>query len=191
MSGLAVIGVSAIVFASVVLQHPSRRTDESAVAPATQAHLLSAPTSLTSSQPLDQLPGQQVNFHIDFAVDFVVTGAQLAGRIVSIPGRFLQDIQNGTPLPVAVSRAVLTFANVELDAGRELVRFAVQYADFQIRFVANLIAELPRAVFTISHHLRDVDMSVLPMAAGRVLLAFANVAPNAGDEAVRGFTAPT
>ena len=89
-------------------------------------------------QPLT-LAVEQVNFHVGLFVDFIVTGAQLVGRQVTIPGTLLQDLGNGTPLPVALSRAVRTFAEIELDAGRELIGFAAQYVDFQVRFIAKVL----------------------------------------------------
>ena len=61
-----------------------------------------------------------------------------AGRS-AIPGTLLQDLGNGTPLPVALSRAVRTFVEIELDAGRELIGFAAQYVDFQVRFIAKVL----------------------------------------------------
>jgi hypothetical protein len=51
----------------------------------------------------------------------------------------LNDIETGTPVPVALSRAVQTFVEIELDAGRELVGFAAQYVDFQVRFIADVL----------------------------------------------------
>lgn len=105
---------------------------------------LPLPTTLAPTAPLD-LVGRQVNFHVSLLVDFVVTGAQLIGRQVQVPGTLLQDLQNGTPLPVAVGRALQTLVEVELDAGRELVGYATEYLAFQTRFLADLIA-LPFAV---------------------------------------------
>jgi hypothetical protein len=54
----------------------------------------------------------------------------------------LQDIQNGTPLPVAVGRALQTLAVIEVDAGRELVGFAAEFVSFQLNFVASLVQEV-------------------------------------------------
>ena len=99
---------------------------------------------MVPTAPLELL-GRQVTFHVDLLVDFVVTGAQLIARQVQVPGTLLQDLLNGTPLPVAVGRALQTIVEVELDAGRELVGFAAEYIDFQVRFLADLIA-LPFAV---------------------------------------------
>jgi hypothetical protein len=102
------------------------------------------PLPLAPAAPLELL-SRQVNFHVDLLVDFVVTGAQLIARQVAVPGTLLRDLQNGTPLPVAVGRALQTVVEVELDAGRELVGYATEYIAFQARFLADLIA-LPFAV---------------------------------------------
>jgi hypothetical protein len=102
---------------------------------------------------------------------FVVTGAQLVGRQIPVPGTLVRDIQNGTPLPVAVGRALRTLAEVELDAGRELVGFAAQYVDFQIRFVANV---LQGAV---------VIATAVPAAVGELMASTVAVLTPAADPA--------
>lgn len=101
-----------------------------------------------------------MSFHAEFLVDFVVTGAQLFGRQLAIPGTLLQDLQNGRPLHIAVGRALQTFAEVELDADRELVGFAEEYVDFQARIFVDLFS---------APFLRDVVVSVaaVPIAAAR------------------------
>jgi hypothetical protein len=137
----ALIAVSALVLTPAVPRDPLARTEKPAVALAALARPLLAPTTLTATRPLGLL-GQQVNFHIDLLVDFIATGAQLAGRIVAIPGTFLQDIESGTARPDALGRALVDFAVVELDAGRELVGFARKYADFQIHFLANFLRDV-------------------------------------------------
>jgi hypothetical protein len=97
------------------------------------------PTTSAAIQPLNLLT-QQVSFHIAFVADFLSTGAVLFGREFAIPGALLQAVQHGTPVPVAVSRALQAFAQVEIEAGRDLVGFAAQYVSFQLNFVANLMA---------------------------------------------------
>ncbi|HET6731547.1 hypothetical protein [Mycobacterium sp.] len=139
-----VIGVGAAVLTPAAPRGPFPQPDQPVVALAAQVQPLPAPTTLAPTHPLE-LVGQQVNFHVALVVDFIVTGAQLVARQVPVPGRLLQDIQNGTPLPVAVGRALQTLVEVELDAGRELLGFAAEYVDFQVRFLAELIA-LPFAV---------------------------------------------
>ena len=147
-SGIVVVGVSALVVSSAEPRDIFRRTEQPPVALTAQVQPLPtpalAPTTVVPTAPLDLL-GRQVNFHVGLLVDFVVTGAQLIARQVPVPGRLLEDIQNGVPLPVAVGRALQTLVDVELDAGRELVGFAAEYIDFQVRFLADLIA-LPFAV---------------------------------------------
>jgi hypothetical protein len=70
----------------------------------------SATPTTSAPQPLT-LTAEQVNFHVGLFVDFTVTGAQLVGRQVTIPGTLLQDIGNGTPLFVALSRACRPLRN--------------------------------------------------------------------------------
>jgi hypothetical protein len=143
-SAVALIATSAIAVAPAASRDALPLTEQRTVALAAQVQPLPAPATLKPSPPLELL-GQQVNFHVALLVDFVVTGAQLVDRQLQIPGTLVQNVQNGTPLPVAVGRALQTFAEVELDAGRELVGFAVEYLDFQLRFLAELVA-LPFAV---------------------------------------------
>jgi hypothetical protein len=112
--------------------------------------LLAQPTALAPVQQLISLQpqnplAQQVGFHIAFVGNFISTGAVLFAREFAIPGALLQDIQGGTPAPVAVSRALQTFAQIELEAGRELVGFAAEYVSFQLNFFANL-ATMPVAM---------------------------------------------
>ncbi len=141
-SGLAIVGVSALVVSSAEPRDPLPPADQPAVALTAQVQPL--PLPLAPAAPLELL-SRQVNFHVDLLVDFVVTGAQLIARQVPVPGTLLLDLQNGTPLPVAVGRALQTLVEVELDAGRELVGYATEYIAFQARFLADLIA-LPFAV---------------------------------------------
>jgi hypothetical protein len=142
-SGVAVLGASTLVVTPVA--PPPTRPEPPPVALAAFTQPLAAPTTVASIQPFD-LVGQQVGFHVGFVTDFVVTGAQLVARQIPIPGTLLQDIQNGTPLPVAVGRALQTFADVEIDAGRELVRFATEYVNFQLDFLAKVIRDVMTTV---------------------------------------------
>lgn len=141
-SGVAVIGVSGLVLTAVMPQQGFVEADDTAVALTAQVQPLPQPAIDALTPPLD-LIGRQATFHVELFVDFVVTGAELFGRIPPIAGTLLQDIQNGTPLPTAVGRALLDFAEVEFDAGRELVGFAADWANFQIQFLRDLIAGLP------------------------------------------------
>ncbi|MGX9791031.1 hypothetical protein [Mycobacterium sp. MMS18-G62] len=109
---------------------------------------LMAPTALAPLPPQDPLT-QQINFHIAFVGDFLATGAALFAREFAIPGTLLQNIGQGTSIPDALGRALVDFAQVELDAGRELVRFAVQYVNFQIGFVANILRNVVSFVMAI------------------------------------------
>ena len=142
-SGVTVLGASGLVVTPVA-PIPTR-PEPPPVALTALARPLAAPTTVAPIQPFD-LVGQQVSFHVGFVADFVVTGAQLFARQIPIPGTLLQDIQNGTPLPVAVGRALQTFADVEIDAGRELVGFATEYVNFQLDFLAKVIRDVMTAV---------------------------------------------
>jgi len=143
MSGVAVLGASALVV--VPVRPLPSQPEPPPIALAVFARPLTAPTTAPTIQPFD-LVGQQVSFHVGFVADFVATGAQLFARQVPIPGTLLHDIQNGTPLPVAVGRALQTFADVEIDAGRKLVGFATEYVNFQIAFLANVIRDVMTTV---------------------------------------------
>jgi hypothetical protein len=146
-SGLVVAGVSALIAAPAA---PPQSTAPSAAPPvalAAQVQLRqsSGQPLLTRSvtpaliQPLNPVI-QQVNFHIAFVGNFISTGAVLFGREFAIPGALLHDVQNGTPVPVAVGRALQTFAQIELEAGRDLVGFAAEYVSFQLSFLTTLAA---------------------------------------------------
>ena len=150
--------------------------------------------ALTSqARPVGPL-GRQVDFHANLAVDFVVTGAELTGRIVAVPQALVTDIGRGTPAPVAIRRAVLTLADVEFDAGRELVGYARDYADFQIRFVTGLfpvpLRELIAAGSALAtqlvHRLADFAITVVDRAQSTLHRALsgpaASPAPTPAEE---------
>ena len=146
-SSLVVVGVSALIVAPVASPRPTAPSAPPPVALTAQVQPLrqlsaqalpTRPTTSAAMQPLNPLT-QQVSFHIAFIADFLSTGAVLFGREFKIPGALLQDVQHGTPVPVAVGRALQTFAQIEIEAGRDLVGFAVQYVSFQLNFVANLM----------------------------------------------------
>jgi hypothetical protein len=145
---VAVIALSAFVRTPVVPRSPLARPPVPAVALAALAQPLAAPTTLAPMPPQDPLT-QQINFHIAFVGDFLATGAALFGRQFAIPGTLLQNIQRGTAIPDALGRALVDFTQVELDAGRELVRFAVQYVQFQVGFVANILHDVVTFVMAI------------------------------------------
>ena len=154
---IAVAGVSALVSVPAPAQERQAAIRQPAVALTAQVQQSpTPPTTTLAFQPL-RLAVEQVNFHVGLFVDFIVTGAQLVGRQVAIPGTLLQDLGNGTPLPVALSRAVRTFVEIELDAGRELVGFAAQYIDFQLRFIAKVL----RAAVAV--------VTAIPVAVGELV----------------------
>jgi hypothetical protein len=141
-SGVAVVGVSALVLTPAVPERAPVVAEQPVVALTAQVQSLPPPRVLVSPAQPVQLLDEQVNFHVGLAVDFIVTGAQLIARQLPVPGTLLQDIQNGTPLPVAVGRALQTLVEIELDAGRELVGFAAEYVSFQLNFLANLVSDV-------------------------------------------------
>jgi hypothetical protein len=153
-SGLAVIAAGAVINAPAEPQQPTEPQQPAARAEALPVALaaqeqslrLPAPPALGLPAQLPALLVQQVTFNTGVAVDFVVTGAQLIGRQLEEVGTLVDDIRNGTPVPVAVGRGVVSFIDIELDAGRELVGFGEELVDFQIEFVGNLVSGLPPVV---------------------------------------------
>ena len=147
-SGLVMAGVSALIAASTA---PPQSTAPSAALPVAlaaqvqplQPLLTRSATSAAMTpaviQPLNPVI-QQVDFNIAFLGDFVSTGAVLFGREFAIPGALLQAVKNGTPVPAAVGQALQTFAQIELEAGRDLVGFAAEYVSFQVNFLTSLAA---------------------------------------------------
>jgi hypothetical protein len=162
---LAVIALSAVVQAPVVPRSPLVRPPVPAVALTALTQPLVTPTPLVLPMPHQDPLTQQINFHIAFVGNFLATGAALFAREFAIPGALLEDLHRGTPIPDALGRAVVDFAQVELDAGRELVRFAVQYVSFQVGFVANIVHNVVTFVMAI------------PIAVGDFLGSFARPAP--------------
>jgi hypothetical protein len=188
ITGFAVVGVGALVIAPVVAGQAPATAQPPVVTLTAVAQRLPAPpilpqpASLAPIQPLDPL-AQQVGFHIAFVADFITTGAVLFGREFAIPGALLDDIQNGTPVPVAVGRALQTFAQVELDAGRELVGFAAEYVSFQLNFLANLVT-MPVVAFgeiaaLLLASLTPASAAPAPAATGRLEAVAETVQPTA------------
>ncbi|QPG71595.1 hypothetical protein [Mycolicibacterium mucogenicum] len=101
--------------------------------------------SLTAQRlplPLDLL-NQQVVFNVGLFVDWVTTGAALFQRQAQIPGNFVAAISSGTPPPTAAAQALSAFADVEFEAGRDLVGFAQDIAVFQLQFRATTLSAFP------------------------------------------------
>jgi hypothetical protein len=163
-SGLVVAGVSAVIAAPAAAPQSTAPSAAPRFALAAQVQPLRQPSAqplLTRSatpaviQPLNPII-QQVNFNIAFVGDFLSTGAVLFGREFAIPGTLLHDVQSGTPVPAAISGALQTFAQIELEAGRDLVGFAAEYVSFQLKFLTSLAA-MPLAA---------VDAFAVSMLAG-------------------------
>ncbi|MCV6982002.1 hypothetical protein H7I53_17450 [Mycolicibacterium pulveris] len=131
--------------AAVMPQQGFDESDHPAAELTAQVQLLPQPALSVLTSPLE-LIDRQATFHIEFVTDFLATGAELFGRIPPIAGSLLQDIATGTPLPTAVGRALRDFADVEFEAGRELVGFAEEWANFQIQFLRDLVAGLPAVI---------------------------------------------
>jgi len=168
-TGFAVVSVGALVMTPVVAgqaaqapipDNPPAVMLTAVTQPLPTQRLLTQPTTLAplqqlaSIQPLDPLV-QQVGFHIAFVADFL-TGAVLFAREFATPGAVLNDIHNGVPVPAAVGRALQTFAQIELEAGREVVGFAAEYVSFQLNFFANLVTLPIAAVRQFLHHFSRV-----------------------------------
>lgn len=183
-SGVAVIGVSGLVLTAVIPQQEFVDSDDPAVTLTAQVQPLPAPVIGALASPL-ALIDRQATFHIELFVDFLATGAELFGRIPPIAATLLQDIGTGASLPAAVGRALRDFADVEFDAGRELVGFAEDWASFQIQFVRDLVAGLPAGIG--AGPFGQLVTAALDVAAEIVegVVAFAN-AVITGAEAVVG-----
>lgn len=155
VSGVAMASVAGFVLAPTAPQALLGRP-EPAVALTAHVEPLAAQAPLALVHQIPDLINQQVTFHIDFVADFVATGAVLVDRQLQIPGALVRDIQNGTPLPAAVGRALQAVVEIELDAGRELIGFAVQYVDFQIRFIAQVVEDVITASTSVLAAVGDV-----------------------------------
>ena len=148
-SGLAAATAAVIVIAPVEVQTPAQ-----AVAPPValtaqvQPLQLPVPAALGLPSQLPALIAQQVSFNTGVAVDFVVTGAELIGQQIQVAQRLVSDIRNGTPIPVALGRAVVGFINIEVVAGHDLVGFGRELVNFQIQFLGNLVSQLPPVIST-------------------------------------------
>jgi hypothetical protein len=127
----------AVMFAAAT--HPLAVTSSPTPPAAPPLPLLRQTPAPALVSPLDPV-AQQAGFHVTFVGDFLATGVDLFGREFAIPGALLQDIQAGTPVPDAIGRALQTFAQVEFDAGSELVAFAARYVSFQLNLLGNLVA---------------------------------------------------
>jgi hypothetical protein len=139
-SGLAAATAAVIVMAPTEAEVPAH-----VAAPPVALTAQVQPVQLPAPSPLN-LPGliaQQVSFNTGVAVNFIVTGAELVGQQIQVARRLADDIRNGTPIPVALGRAVVGFINIEVVAGHDLVGFGRQLVDFQIQFLGNLVAQLP------------------------------------------------
>lgn len=181
-SGLAAATATVIVIAPVEVQTPAQ-----AVAPpvalTAQVQPLQLPVPAALSLP-SQLPGliaQQVSFNTGVAVDFVVTGAELIGQQIQVAQRLVNDIRNGTPIPVALGRAVVGFINIEVVAGQDLVGFGRELVNFQIQFLGNLVSQLPPVISTPAHQALAASAGAVDTVSGLangVIDRLAQLTPN-------------
>ncbi|MCX8561508.1 hypothetical protein OS122_11495 [Mycolicibacterium mucogenicum] len=108
--------------------------------------VLTEPSISLTAQPLPlplDLLNQQVMFNVGLFVDWVTTGAALFQRQTQIPGNFVAAIGSGTPPPTAAAQALSAFADIEFEAGRDLVGFAQDIAVFQLQFRATTLSAFP------------------------------------------------
>lgn len=108
--------------------------------------VLTEPSISLTAQPLPlplDLLNQQVVFNVGLFVDWVTTGAALFQRQAQIPGNFVAAIGSGTPPPTAAAQALSAFADIEFEAGRDLVGFAQDIAVFQLQFRATTLSAFP------------------------------------------------
>jgi hypothetical protein len=161
VSGVTMASIAGLVVVPATQQTLLARPNP-AVALTAQVEPLAAQTPVALLHQIPDLVNQQLTFHIDFAADFVATGAALLGRQLEIPGTLLRDLQNGTPLPVAVGRALQSVVEIELEAGRELVGFAMDYIGFQVRFIAQVVQDVITASASV---LAAVGAAITPTVA--------------------------
>jgi len=108
--------------------------------------VLTEPSISLTAQPLPlplDLLNQQVVFNVGLFVDWVTTGAALVQRQAQIPGDFVAAIGSGTPPPTAAAQALSAFADIEFEAGRDLIGFAQDIAVFQLQFRATTLSAFP------------------------------------------------
>lgn len=92
--------------------------------------------------PLDLL-NQQVVFNVGLFADWITTGAALFQRQTQVPGSFVAAIGSGTPPLTAAAQALSAVADIEFEAGRDLIGFAQDIAVFQLQFRATTLSAFP------------------------------------------------
>lgn len=108
--------------------------------------VLAPPNISLTAQPLPlplDLLNQQVVFNVGLFADWVTTGATLFQRQTQVPGAFVTDLSAGIPPQTAVARALSAFADIEFEAGRDLIGFAQDFANFQLQFRATTLSAFP------------------------------------------------
>jgi hypothetical protein len=136
-AGIAALSAACLVLAAA--PPPARVSTYSAPAPAPPAVWLAVqPLPL----PLD-LINQQVVFNVGLTINWLATGAALAQRITQVPGTVLAAVQAGTSLPTALAQGLSAFADIEFEAGRDLIGYAQDIANFQLQFRATTLSAVP------------------------------------------------
>ena len=106
--------------------------------------VLTEPGISLTAQPLPlDLLNQQVVFNVGLFVDWVTTGAALFQRQAQVPGSFVAAIGSGTPPLTAAAQALSAVADIEFEAGRDLIGFAQDIAVFQLQFRATTLSAFP------------------------------------------------
>ncbi|WP_155929156.1 hypothetical protein [Mycolicibacterium sp. CBMA 234] len=136
--GVAALSATCLVLASAAI--PAAATHPLTIASAAPP---SPTVSLTALPfPLD-LINQQVVFNTGLFVDWITTGAALFQRQTQVPGSFVAAIGSGTPPLTAAAQALSTVADIEFEAGHDLIGFAQDFADFQLQFRATTLSLFP------------------------------------------------
>jgi hypothetical protein len=181
-SGLAAATATVIVIAPVEVQAPAQAVARPvALTAQVQPLQLPAPSALSLPSQLPSLIAQQVSFNAGVAVDFIVTGAELIGQQIQVAQQLGNDIRNGTPIPVALGRAVVGLINIEVVAGHDLVGFGRELVNFQIQFLGNLVSQLPPAISAPAHQALAVTTGAVGTVSGLangVIDRFAQLTPN-------------
>jgi hypothetical protein len=140
-SALLINGAAALSATGLVLASTAPPGDISRPASA----LSSSSVTLTAQMvPLPvQLFDEQVAFDVGVTLNWLTTGVALTQQIAQIPGTFVADVRAGTPVPTAAAEALKAFADIEFVAGRDLVGYAQDIADFQIHFAVQALSALP------------------------------------------------
>lgn len=106
--------------------------------------VLAPPSISLTALPLPlELVNQQVMFNTALFIDWVTTGAALVQRQLQVPGALVADLRAGVPPQTAAARALTAIADIEFEAGRDLIGYAQDIAVFQLQFRATTLSAIP------------------------------------------------